>query len=40
MTGEAPICKKCKHFFLNMSGLKCKAFPKGIPKEMILYLNQ
>lgn len=31
--GSAPICMSCRH--LHEIGLKCDAFPAGIPKEII-----
>ncbi len=34
MTYPAPICFDCKHFS-NEFGLKCQAFPKGIPDEIL-----
>jgi hypothetical protein len=36
MIGPAPICMDCKHFNSdNRKGLTCKAFPYGIPEEII-----
>ena len=38
MIGETPICIDCKHFLNNKKdewGLRCKAFPDGIPDEII-----
>lgn len=33
MIGSSPICMECKHLF--ETGLKCKAFPEGIPDKII-----
>jgi len=31
-----PLCKQCRHWSeLDFSGYKCKAFPNGIPEEII-----
>ena len=40
MTGESPICIKCKHFnYKDFNGLTCLAFPEGIPDEILLNGN-
>lgn len=35
--GSAPQCLQCKHFDdkANKSGFYCKAFPEGIPEEIL-----
>jgi hypothetical protein len=38
MTYPAPICFDCKNF-LQEFGLNCKAFPKGIPDEILFGEN-
>jgi hypothetical protein len=35
LTIEAPICSTCKHFYKDENGLSCRAFPNGIPSEII-----
>ena len=35
MIGPAPICLDCVHFFEDEYGFKCKAFPEGIPDEIL-----
>jgi len=35
-TLKGPICQKCKHFNRKEYGkFKCKAFPNGIPDEIV-----
>lgn len=29
-----PICMECKNY-LRVKGMKCKAFPNGIPKDIL-----
>jgi len=36
MIGEAPWCMTCKHYHRKEFGFKCDAFPKGIPKEIVM----
>ena len=36
MIGKAPDCLKCKHFEQLKYGLKCKAFPNGIPDDILM----
>jgi len=33
MIGNAPICMDCQH--LHQTGLKCDAFPDGIPEGIV-----
>ena len=33
ITFDKGICNKCKH--INENGVTCKAFPKGIPEEIL-----
>ena len=36
MQKQAPICLICKHLYkTNGLDLKCKAFPKGVPEEIM-----
>lgn len=35
VTYATPICHYCKHFNRGYPGLTCKAFPKGIPDEVL-----
>ncbi len=30
-----PACMDCKHFFKQKGPFSCKAFPKGIPDEIL-----
>lgn len=39
MTSEKPICFNCKHLDFNLTMLKCKAFPNGIPEIILKNLN-
>jgi hypothetical protein len=32
---EPPVCSHCKHFFKDGDGLTCKAFPQGIPDDIL-----
>jgi len=34
--GFTPLCYTCEHFIKNDSKFKCKAYPEGIPKEIII----
>lgn len=34
-TTVAPICIECVYFRRNGKGLTCKAFPKGIPDDIL-----
>ena len=38
MIGPAPVCMKCAHFRKNTDGwgLKCDAFPDGIPDSILV----
>jgi len=38
-TGPAPICVKCKWWNKEGLGFTCRAFPGGIPREIILTLH-
>lgn len=29
------LCLICKHFYYGKFGRKCKAFPRGIPREIL-----
>jgi len=34
---SVPICEKCKHFDTDLKfGLTCRAFPDGIPDDILL----
>lgn len=35
MQYEAPICLDCKHYHNGDLGFSCKAYPEGIPKEIM-----
>lgn len=35
-TGSVPVCLSCKHFDEDSTSLTCKAFPNGIPQEILL----
>lgn len=35
MIYEAPICLDCKHYHGRKIPLSCKAYPKGIPDEIL-----
>jgi len=35
MQYEAPICLDCKHYYKGALGFSCKAYPEGIPKEIM-----
>jgi len=37
MEYDRPQCSSCKHFNVgNFNGLTCRAFPKGIPDEILM----
>lgn len=36
MPQYAVLCARCKYFYIEKSGFTCVAFPKGIPKEIIM----
>lgn len=41
MTGVQPVCLDCKHLDRdNFAGVTCKAFPKGIPEEILVMGNK
>lgn len=34
--GYSPICYSCRHFDDFYTGFRCKAYPDGIPREIVL----
>lgn len=32
-----PLCWSCKHYFRDLDIISCKAFPDGIPAEIMTY---
>ncbi len=40
MIGAAPVCLDCKHFDEDsFDGFTCKAFPAGVPDEILMEGN-
>ena len=35
ITTAAPVCATCKHFYKDGEGLSCRAYPKGIPEDIL-----